>query len=214
MVTSRRLLLAITALILLGLAVYLAAWSRDHQQTLRGHLRVAPEGTTFSQCDTGKVWVIVDATGKRLPEITKKFQPPGEPIYVEVDTRSLPASRLGIIDVHYAARETRGCRDNLSGVTLRALGTEPFWAVTVSANEIRFEAPDEPGRVIFPPVKPRGREEQVYETRSDRGDRLKIQVRKEPCSDGMSDAYYSLAAKVEINGREFNGCGRPGWTEP
>jgi uncharacterized membrane protein len=214
MTTSRRLLLATAALTLLVVAAYLAAWSRGGPRSFRGQLLLTTDPWTFTQCDSARAWRVVDATGGNLREIMKRFVPPEEPVYLEVQARGLPSARLGIVDVRYAARETRGCRDNLRGIILRALGTEPFWAVTITAQEIRFEAPDDPGRVVFPAVRTqRVRERQVYRVRNDRGDALEVTVREQSCSDGMSDAYYALAVEVQINGRAYSGCGRPGWTE-
>ncbi len=214
MKTSRRLVLVSAALTLLLLVVFVVLWRRDGPQAYRGHVILTTEPWTFTSCDSAMASRVLDATGRRLGEIMKRFVPPEGPVYLEVRARPLRSSRLAILAIHYAARETPGCRDNLQGIILRALGTEPFWAVTVTAREIRFEAPDDPGRVVFPAVEPeRLGERRVYRTRNDRGDRLVITVREQACSDGMSDAYYGLTAGVEINNRAYSGCGRPGWTE-
>lgn len=211
MKTSRRLLLATATLAVLLIA---ALWLREGSRSFRGQLRLTAGPWTFAPCDGASAMRVLDMTGGRLGEIMKRFVPPEEPVYVEVRARRLPSSRLAIANIRYAARETHGCRDNLHGVLLRTLGTEPFWAVTITRSEIRFEAPDDPGRVAFPAVEPvRSGERLVYRTRNDRGDRLDIAVREQACSDGMSDAYYALAAEVGINGRAYSGCGREGWTE-
>ncbi|HEU4798351.1 MAG TPA: hypothetical protein VFT63_05445 [bacterium] len=211
---TSRLLAASGALALLLLAAFVVLWSRDGPRPFRGHMMLTTEPWTFTPCDSATGRRVLDATGGRLGEIVKRFVPPEEPVYAEVLARRLPSSRLAISDIRYAARETHGCRDNLRRVILRALGNEPFWAVTITAREIRFEAPDDPGRVAFPAVEPsRSGNRLVYHTRNDRGDRLDVTVREQACSDGMSDAYYATAVEVQINDREFSGCGRPGWTE-
>lgn len=211
----RWLILGSAAFTILVLVTFIVPRTRYGQRPFRGSLVLTTEPWTFTPCDSATALGVLDATRGRLDEIMNRFVPPDEPVYVEGRARRVSSSRLAISDIRYAARETRGCRDNLQGITLRALGTEPFWAVTVTTNEIRFEAPDDPGRVVFPAVQAEDLgERRGYRTRNDRGDRLVITVRERACSDGMSDSYYALTVKVEINARAFSGCGRPGWTEP
>ncbi|HXF83397.1 MAG TPA: hypothetical protein VNN19_11665 [bacterium] len=102
--------------------------------------------------------------------------------------------------------------DRSGGVlTVRALGNEPFWAVTVLPSEIRFEAPDV-APVAFPAVAPRrGGDTRVYETRRPDGRRLRLVLREAACGDGMSDAYYALTSAAELDGRAYTGCAREGW---
>jgi uncharacterized membrane protein len=89
---------------------------------------------------------------------------------------------------------------------LRALGTEPFWALDVDSTGLRFITPDDTSGIRFPPAAPSAIGDNVVwmgET-----DRAAIAVRIWPgrCSDGMSDRVYAYAAIVRLSGTEYRGC--------
>jgi heat shock protein HslJ len=88
--------------------------------------------------------------------------------------------------------------------TYRALGTEPFWSITIGGGRIVYD--DAEGRrvsVATPrPMIPRylGRQ---YET-----PRLYVDIHTgQPCSDGMSDRRYADTVRVIVDGRRLEGCG-------
>lgn len=84
----------------------------------------------------------------------------------------------------------------------RALGTEPFWSVTIGGGRMVYEDP-EGGRVVVrtPAARPsfNGRR---YVTR-----RLTVDITRQACSDGMSDRDYADTVRVTVDGRELSGCG-------
>lgn len=85
----------------------------------------------------------------------------------------------------------------------RALGTEPFWSVTVQGGRMVYE--DAEQRRVSVRV---GRAQPMrlgyrYQTR-----RLTMTVlRGRECSDGMSDRRYADTVRVRIDGRSLEGCG-------
>ena len=83
----------------------------------------------------------------------------------------------------------------------RALGTEPFWSVTVANGRMTYEAPE--GGFSVP--APRGQElgdGRIWETR-----RITLQASNAQCSDGMSDRRYAQTVRAEVDGRTLAGCG-------
>lgn len=83
----------------------------------------------------------------------------------------------------------------------RAVGTEPFWAVTVKGSELTLERPDRPS--VRVPI-----------TRTDDGrairylgDGLAMVVTEGPCSDGMSDAVWAERVSVSFGEGTLKGCG-------
>lgn len=83
----------------------------------------------------------------------------------------------------------------------RALGTEPFWSITIANGQMRYETPE--GGFSVP--APRGRElgdGRMWETR-----RITLQASNQQCSDGMSDNRYSQTVRAVVDGRTLNGCG-------
>ena len=91
-------------------------------------------------------------------------------------------------------------------VPLRAVGTEPFWAMEISSTELKFSGADLPERTAAggPPTMNEG-EASWTGTTSD-GVSLKATLTTGPCSDGMSDRTYPLTAKVEVGSERYNGC--------
>lgn len=90
-------------------------------------------------------------------------------------------------------------------VDWRAIGTEPFWGVSIGRDGVVFSEPaEEP--VEFPPAEPR-RTESGFTLSSALNDRvLEVGLRAESCNDGMSDRQYAWTARVEIDGRRLEGC--------
>jgi len=92
--------------------------------------------------------------------------------------------------------------------TYRALGTEPFWSLTIDARTIRYEPAN--GRVVqvATPRKittPRGTS---YRTST-----ISVDIARERCSDGMSDRIYPDTVRVRIGSQTLRGCGGGAMTE-
>ena len=88
------------------------------------------------------------------------------------------------------------------GPTYRAVGTEPFWSLTIAPRELIFTQPETP-----PIRQPRpkvivGFAGEIYRT-----PRIDVNIVHGPCSDGMSDRSYPDKVQVTVDGRRFNGCG-------
>lgn len=84
----------------------------------------------------------------------------------------------------------------------RALGTEPFWSVTIEGGTITYQ-PMEGARISVPAPMPRTTfNGHRYETQS-----LIVDVTHKACSDGMSDRTYSDTIMVLVNGNALHGCG-------
>lgn len=86
----------------------------------------------------------------------------------------------------------------------RALGTEPFWSVTLGGGRLRYDDPE--GRVIdaaAPAARPSFNGERYVTPR------LTLDITHSPCSDGMSDRTYPDTVLVIADGRELRGCGGP-----
>lgn len=83
----------------------------------------------------------------------------------------------------------------------RALGTEPFWSITIANGQMTYSTPDGG----FAVRAPRGQElgdGRLWETR-----RITLQASNQLCSDGMSDRRYSQTVRAVVDGRTLQGCG-------
>ncbi len=84
----------------------------------------------------------------------------------------------------------------------RALGTEPFWSVTIETRTMRFDAP---GRRPVTVAKPRpiiGINGTRYET-----PQITVDITHIPCNDGMSDRRYPDTVTVRTGRTHWRGCG-------
>lgn len=83
----------------------------------------------------------------------------------------------------------------------RAIGTEPFWAVSIAGGSAVLERPDHPPATYAVARIDNGGS--VNWT----GDGFSLRIAPGPCSDGMSDAIWSDSVQVAIATGTLKGCG-------
>ena len=89
------------------------------------------------------------------------------------------------------------------GGVYRAVGTEPFWDLTIDERQMVFT--DRGNGVAVTQPTPRvivGFAGEIYQT-----PRLGVNIVHKQCSDGMSDRVYPDKVQVTVDGRRFEGCG-------
>ena len=89
---------------------------------------------------------------------------------------------------------------------LRAVGTEPFWAVELTGSEMVYSGADRPEQRA-----PQGQPTMqgtmaIWEATTGAGQPLKVTLTATDCSDGMSDRTYPLTAMVKIGEETLMGC--------
>ena len=85
----------------------------------------------------------------------------------------------------------------------RAVGTEPFWGLTINPGQMVFDESNGPLRIVQPTPRPIvGIAGEIYQT-----PRLNVNIVHARCSDGMSDRVYPDKVQVTADGRRFEGCG-------
>ena len=89
---------------------------------------------------------------------------------------------------------------------LRALGTEPFWAVTIDENGLVYSGVDRPEERAPNAGPQMAGTTAMWSGQTDQGRVLGVTLIETPCSDGMSDRTYPLTARVEIGDEVLNGC--------
>lgn len=85
----------------------------------------------------------------------------------------------------------------------RALGTEPFWSVTVRQGRATLERPDRPPLTVAVTLTEDPRALRYV------GEGLTLLVTPGPCSDGMSDSLYADRTQVAFGEGTLKGCGGP-----
>ena len=83
----------------------------------------------------------------------------------------------------------------------RALGTEPFWSVTIDNGRMIYESP-EGGFAVRAPASRETGDGRIYRTR-----RITLHTWLAECSDGMSDRRYAETVRATVDGRALEGCG-------
>jgi uncharacterized membrane protein len=115
-----------------------------------------------------------------------------------------------------------GCRNNraraiwehakLNGVDFRGVGNEPGWYLEIRNGEsIQFVTNYGDDRYLFDNPQLRSdptTRETVYRAVSP-GHRLEVLLKGETCQDSMADESYETRVRVDLDGRIYQGCGKP-----
>jgi uncharacterized membrane protein len=96
--------------------------------------------------------------------------------------------------------------DLLKAEPLRALGTEPFWALDVDGTGLRFITPEDTSGIRFPPIASTVIADTVVWSGQTERATIEARIWPEKCSDGMSDREYPYASRVTIAGTTYRGC--------
>lgn len=94
-----------------------------------------------------------------------------------------------------------------AGIDFIGTGTEPFWGLELDFDKAFRFVPVSGDSLNTPPVF--GLEKNgtlIYDAKTEAG-QLIVQIKKEPCSDGMSDREYQYSVVAIVNGEEYKGCG-------
>ena len=101
------------------------------------------------------------------------------------------------------------CDDDLSAAVFMARGNEPFWRLDVTPRQLRLQRPDEQPTVAeYAPLAPAGDPSvRHYQGQATAGP-LALDIKREACSDGMSDMLYAWTATATL-ANDFRGCATP-----
>jgi uncharacterized membrane protein len=106
-------------------------------------------------------------------------------------TTDMPDSSLGGVDLDQP---------------IRALGTEPFWAVELRPDVLIYSGVDRPEQRAPDPRRTVSADQAVFRGTTQTGAALVVTLTPIDCSDGMSDRVYPLSARVEIGAERLSGC--------
>ena len=121
--------------------------------------------------------------------------------------------RRAIVVLGFMAAACQPAAQTIGGVDLgkpmRALGTEPFWGIEMTPQELVFTGVDRPDfRAPNPGARIEG-EIAVIAARDPQGLALTIKLKPATCSDGMSDYVYPLEVEVTLGAETLKGCAAP-----
>ena len=85
----------------------------------------------------------------------------------------------------------------------RAVGTEPFWSLTITRDQIVYDDVEDRRTAVRKPRAINANGNVFYRARG-----MTVAIRNQECSDGMSDRRFADTVRVRIGRRTLNGCGR------
>lgn len=107
----------------------------------------------------------------------------------------------------HEAAATRGEPDAAAfPASLQAAGVEPFWSVKVEGEALTYTTPetmDAPRRLQ---ATRRLDADGLHLAGKDGGVPFRLDVRRAPCSDGMSDMAYPFSVSWRLDGKTQQGC--------
>ncbi|MCE7922845.1 MAG: hypothetical protein DYG98_07295 [Haliscomenobacteraceae bacterium CHB4] len=188
--------------------------------TLRGYYILGNEVNMLRNCADNKQYWVVDATGTLDSLYSEACFPapiPYEAVYAVLTGTLGPRDSPGYAseaDGTFTVRRV----DTLQAKTMFNAcmpyefwchGTEPFWGLEISEAEggIFFKniAHERGAQYAWTEPVTDGKTSWVYETYNDE-ESLKIAIKKEKCSDGMSDIEYGYSVQVTIGEEILRGC--------
>lgn len=88
------------------------------------------------------------------------------------------------------------------------MGNEPFWQVQISEKEnlIDFYDPMEQKTIHFNYTKSQIKNGSVIYSAKNDTNSIELKIKKEKCSDGMSEKKYNNSVTVQLNKKTYNGC--------
>ncbi len=91
----------------------------------------------------------------------------------------------------------------------RCFGNEPFWDIEISEKKgtITFNNVSKEFVHTFPYAEPKIEDEQAIYNAVEGKNTLVITLKREQCSDGMSDVVHKYSSEIVHNGKKFKGCG-------
>jgi putative lipoprotein len=202
---------------------------QGYSQFMRGYLRMGHEVRSFVPCGSEREYWVDDLTGANLYAVYRSLAAgsPADyaPLYIELDAFAKAPkpegfaadydSLLTAVELRFAARETRGCTDDIESVFFRAQGNEPFWNLEIHAEGIRvqqmgYEVLDFPVELGEHRLEQVAGNVQVYHAEVDTTHALHLRLERRSCRDSTAGTYHHFTAELELEGRVLYGCARAG----
>ena len=89
---------------------------------------------------------------------------------------------------------------------LQAAGVEPFWGVKVEGATLAYTTPETMDAPRLLQATRRIDADGLHLAGEDGGTPFRLDVRRDPCSDGMSDMTYPFSVSWLLDGRTAKGC--------
>ena len=190
---------------------------RERGERFRGHLILGHEVHSFTACGSDRERWVLDRTGGELRDAYRALTTePYQKLYVELRGTAAPTlsegfgadydGALEVLDLRFAAAETRGCAEDLAGLDFVAYGNEPFWRLEIAPHALRLRQLGSP-EVRFPRDPGATR---TWASRGKDGASIEVWLDEQRCVDSMSGAHFAFRARVRLGQETWLGCAREG----
>lgn len=180
---------------------------------MRGQVVVGHESRTFTPCGSQQQYWL-DLSPELALEAQGLATRPYQALYGELIGHLTVPSQTGynadftarfVVDqVNVLTAENPDRCDQPLRAT-RAFGNEPYWSATFDKDQLKYtKMGEEPQRLDIESSRtsPSTRD---YQLKGNQG-QGELNLKKESCSDGMSDSIYGWHAKLNLNDSNYNGC--------
>lgn len=175
---------------------------------LRGKLVMSHDTQTFTPCNSNQqYWAVFNDLQQTL--INNSIPASSEPLYAELVVTLSETSPYGV-DRDYTAKLNVSMinlistenpnRCSASPQSTRAFGTEPFWSLALSKNQVTYRTPEQ-SRVfdhLSSSIKEKRRDYQFEDGQ--------LTLTQSDCNDGMSDSLYGWKSKLSLMNNQLKGC--------
>lgn len=167
---------------------------------VRGTLSASESGYSLTPCDSNTAQPLEDATAGDLEKVQSILEAGSRGVYIEgalVDGKLVRISRA-------SPAEMNRCEETWNGVTLRARGNEPFWALDVTDTELQWKTPDSEATLG---IADSSVDTNALAWKGVAGDQtMEAQATRTRCVDSMSGEVLPWTVQVSFDSQEFHGC--------
>lgn len=114
-----------------------------------------------------------------------------------------------LLPMFFALLIVTSCRtpeiQNARITSYQCIGNEPFWSALLEPAGIKFQMMDE-SLATYPYSAPKSKGDGMLFKSTYQQSRIAVLLIPEPCSDGMSGARYPYKARIEKDGKVYEGC--------
>ncbi|MFA0194405.1 COG3650 family protein [Vibrio artabrorum] len=180
---------------------------------MRGQVVVGHESRTFTPCGSQQQFWL-DLSPELALEAQGLVTRPYQTLYGELIGHLTVPSQTGY-NADFAARfvvdqvnvltteNSNRCDQPLRST--RAFGNEPFWSATFNNDQLKYTKMGEEPQLLNIESSRTTASSRDYQLQGNT-EQDSLNLKKESCSDGMSDSIYGWHAKLNLNDSNYNGC--------
>lgn len=175
-------------------------------QRLMGEVSVVHGRLMLQPCGTIRQLAVEDCGSLGLRAEVERQQADGvDRLFADLAGEE-HGDRLRATRLYRLQSEGQGCgEEGFPRMVARVSGNEPFWNVTISAQGLILQRPDEPPLAV-PYLEEQLPEGRLYFSSEANGQSLSLWLAPQRCQDDMSGAIRHLRAELRLKDQRFTGC--------